>query len=211
VARFDGHACIYHLDGRKESRAARSEFDPPPTRNFAGLLRSCRTLYIEAAALLYSANRFVIFYSHSGSFKPLRALSPTALASLTSLKIVLNESSCHQPTDSYNYPPSCCFSHERKLADASYCASKYHPTVHRPPLLDPTLDLDLASAKLATQPIFGEWYETAAYLSSCVGVGRLEPSLVCDIDPHHRQHSLDVGRLAIAPIALFPRRYAGRI
>ncbi|KAK4232809.1 hypothetical protein C8A03DRAFT_39551, partial [Achaetomium macrosporum] len=35
VARFDGHACIYYLDGRKESRKVRSDFDPPPTRNFA--------------------------------------------------------------------------------------------------------------------------------------------------------------------------------
>jgi hypothetical protein len=83
------------LDGRKESRSERSEFDPSPTRNFAGLLLSCRTLYTEVVALLYSANRFVIFFSHSGSLKPLRALSPTALASLTSLKIVLNESSCY--------------------------------------------------------------------------------------------------------------------
>jgi hypothetical protein len=205
LARFDGHACIYHLDGRKESRTARSDFDPPQTRKFAGLLLSCRTLYTETAALLYSANRFVIFYSHSGSFKPLRALSPTALTSLTSLKIVLNESSCHQPADSYNYPPSCCFSHERKLADSSYCTSKHHPSVHRRPLLDPTADLDLASAKLATQPILGEWYETATYLSSHVSVGRLDLSLVCDIDSHDQQHSLDVGRLAIAPIALFPR------
>jgi hypothetical protein len=104
VARFDGHACIYYLDGRKESRRERSVFDPPPTRNFAGLLLSCRTLYTETATLLYSANRFVIFYTRPGSLTPLRALSPTTLASLTSLKIVLNESSCHQPTDSHNYP-----------------------------------------------------------------------------------------------------------
>ena len=56
VARFDGHACVYCLDGRKESRRHRSEFDRPPTRNFTGLLLSCRTLYTETAALLYSAN-----------------------------------------------------------------------------------------------------------------------------------------------------------
>ena len=200
VARFDGHACIYHLDGRKESRKERSDFDPPPTRNFAGLLLSCHTLYAETAALLYSANRFVIFYSHHlhGSLEPLRVLSPTALASLTSLKVVLNESSCHQPADSHNYPPSCCCFPSRKWADAAYCASRYHPTVHRPPLLDPTVDVDF-------QPMLSEWCETATYLSSHVSVGRLELSLVCDIDPHHQQRSLDVGQLAIAPIALFPQ------
>ncbi|KAK4097660.1 hypothetical protein N658DRAFT_569172 [Parathielavia hyrcaniae] len=183
VVRFDGHACTYCLDGLKESRRERSRCAPPPSRNFTGLLLSCRTLYTETVALLYSANRFVIFYSpaHNGSLglKPLRALSPAALASLTSLKIVLNGSSCHQPTDSHNYPPGCCccVASERKWVDAPYCDSKYHPTVHRRPLLDLTVDPDLASAKLATEPMFREWYETATYLSSCISVGRLELSL----------------------------------
>jgi hypothetical protein len=54
----------------------------------------------EVAGRLYSANRFVIFYSRQGSLEPLRALSATSLAALTSLKLVLRESSCHQPTDS---------------------------------------------------------------------------------------------------------------
>ena len=203
VARFDGHPYTYHLDGRKESRSERSEFDPPPARNFAGLLLSCRTLYAETAALLYSANRFVIFYSHHGSLEPLRVLSPAALASLTSLKIVLNESSCHQPTDSHNYPPTCCCG-DRTCADGSDCANEFHCHLHRRPLLDPTLDLDSTSAKLATQPLLSEWHDTAVHLSSCVGARCLELSLVCDIDPEH-QYTLDVGQLAVAPVALFPR------
>jgi hypothetical protein len=54
--------------------------------------------------------------------------------------------------------------------------------------------------------MLSEWYEAAAYLSSRVSIhGRLELSLVCDIDLNHQQDSLDVGQLAIAPIALFPR------
>ncbi|KAK4129110.1 hypothetical protein N657DRAFT_630073 [Parathielavia appendiculata] len=141
-----------------ESCREKSEFDPPPPRKFAGLLLSCRPLYTEPTALLYSANRFVIFYSHHGSLrlKTLRAPSPTALASMTSLNIVLNESSCHQPTDSHNYPPSryCCS--VRKCADAPYCASNYHATMHRRLSLDLTVNLDLASAKLATQPVLSE-------------------------------------------------------
>ena len=225
VARFDGRPYTYYLDGRKENRKARSgktatagttssmlswmigrapeaeEVRP----NFAGLLLSCRHLYTEAAALLYSANRFVIFYAQLGSLKPLRALSPTVLASLTSLKILLNESSCHQPTHSKEYPPLCCCDIERKWANASYCAAKFFEhDVHRRPLLDPSFNLDLTSAKLATQPMLSEWYEAAAYLSAAVGVDRLELSLVCDIDPEH-QYSLDVGQLAIAPLTLFPR------
>ena len=89
---------------------------------------------------MYSANRFVIFYSHHGSFEPLRVLSPTVLASLTSLKIVLNESSCHQPTDSMEYPPSCCFDLEHGWSDdfgmglqvsdyKSSCLSELHPHI----------------------------------------------------------------------------------
>src|SRR5690242_19652636 len=111
VARLDGRPYTFFLDGRIQPRSgfdqpssrARpgvlewmlgitrpvSDVDTYTTRNFAGLLRSCHALYVETAALLYSANRFVIFYSHHGSFDHLRALSPTSLASLTSLKIVL--------------------------------------------------------------------------------------------------------------------------
>lgn len=203
VARFDGYPYTYYLDGRKVSPTGRSDFDPPPARNFAGLLLSCRALYAETATLLYSAHRFVIFYSHHGSLNPLRALSPATLASLASLKVLLNQSSCHQPIDSYNYPPPCCCS-EGRCADNSYCTNKFHPDGHRRPLLDPTLDLDLASTEVATQPMLSEWYETATYLSSSVGIGRLDLSLVCDIDPEH-PYALSVGRLAIAPIALFPQ------
>lgn len=71
-------------------------------------------------------------------------------------------------------------------------------------MLDPALDLHLTSAKLATQEMLSEWSDTAAYLSSHVGVARLEFSLVCTIDPGH-QDALEVGRLAVSPIALFPR------
>lgn len=85
VARFNQHPYTHYLDGRKESRRQMSRFDPPPVGNFAGLLRTCRTRYTETTTLLYSANRFVIFYSSQGSLEPLRALSQTALAALTSL------------------------------------------------------------------------------------------------------------------------------
>jgi hypothetical protein len=42
-------------------------FDPPLAGNFAGLLLSCGARYVEAATLLYSANRFIIFYPAQGS------------------------------------------------------------------------------------------------------------------------------------------------
>ncbi|KAK4155757.1 hypothetical protein C8A00DRAFT_41682 [Chaetomidium leptoderma] len=135
----------------------------PHTANSQLLLLSCRALYRETAALLYSANRFVISYLYQGSLglEPLCTLSPTSLASLTSLKVVLNESSCHLPIDSSSYPPGAS-------PDRKYCA-KYHGSLHRLPLLDPALGLHLIFAKLVARAVLNEWYDTAAYLSPYVG------------------------------------------
>jgi hypothetical protein len=171
--------------------------NPPPPRNFTGLLSSCRALHDEAAALLYSANRFVIFYSDQGSLGPLSALTPTAIASLTSLKVVLNQASCHEPVDSYLYPPSCCSGRKDGLWAASYDCARYHDGLHRRPL-DLAVDADSTSAMLR------EWRDTAEYLSYHVVAGRLKLSLVCDIDAtHDNPHALEAARLAVAPLASF--------
>ncbi len=207
VARRDRRPYTYYLDGNKEPRRSiASLFDPPPARNFAGLLLSCRALYAEGAALLYSANQFVI-YSSQGSLGPLQALSPTTIASLTSLKIVLNESSCHQFTHSPSYPPTCCCDDledgPRPARGRDHCA-EYHGGVHRRPLLDLALSsVDLDSAKLVAQALLAEWHAAAAYLSSYVAAGCLTLSLVCDIDDHH-EYAQEAARLAVAPLALFP-------
>ncbi len=143
IARRDGCPYTYYLDGRKESRGIVSAFDPPPTRNFAGLLQSCRDLYTEAAALLYSTNQFVI-HAYNASLEHLQALSSTAIASLTSLKIVLNECSCHYPVNSHNYPPLCCYDGvvygQSTNSIRAQCA-KYHGSMHRRPLLDPVSNI----------------------------------------------------------------------
>lgn len=67
----------------------------PSRIGFNGLLLSCRTIYTEASALLYSANRFVIRYWDKRSLEPLRNLTPTPLLRLTFFNIVLNQASCH--------------------------------------------------------------------------------------------------------------------
>lgn len=149
-----------------------SSYDPPSTSNFTGLLLSCRSLYAEVAALLYSANRFVMHYPHHCSLKPLRALTPTSLAALANLEIVLNESSCHNPTDSSMYPPGACCDDLAK-----YCA-RYHGTKHNRPLLESPVDTDFTSARLAAQAMLAEWQDTAAYISSRVNAGRLDLWLV---------------------------------
>lgn len=208
VARLDGIPNTYFLDGRRQSGTNQPvrDYDPPPTRNFAGLLRSCHALYVETAALLYSANRFVIFYSQ-GSFDHLRALSPTSLASLTSLKIVLNES-CHELTIS-SYPPYCwCDGHADEYWAANHHCAKYRGGQHRCPLLDsaPGSDLTgLTSLKQAVQAMMGEWHDMVAHISSHISIGRLELLLVCDIDPDKHPYALEAAQLALAPITVLPR------
>lgn len=216
VARLDGRPYTYFLDGRtqpisdfdqRSSRAHPSVLDwmlgitqpvadvgTYTTHNFAGLLRSCHALYVETAALLYSANRFVIFYSHHGSFDHLRALSPTSLASLTSLKIVLNESCRASKCTNPAYPISYCWcdSHALEHDDCQW-AVKHHCAKkrggqHRRPLLDSAPGPDLTaftSAKQQVQAMMGEWHDTVTHISSHLGIERLELSLVCDVDPEH--------------------------
>ncbi len=205
VARFDRRPYTYYLDGRKESRSRVTNFDPPPASNFAGLLLSCRALYSEVAALLYSANRFVIFYSRQRALAPLCALRPTSLASLATLKIVFNESACHYPVDSCDYPPWCCYDDLRPfgLEDRRpryHCAQK-HGSLHSQPLLtdNPTSASDLTAVKT----MLLEWHNTAAYISSYIGTGQLALSLVCDFDSQ-REDSLEAARRVIGPLALFP-------
>ncbi|KAK4234586.1 hypothetical protein C8A03DRAFT_37632 [Achaetomium macrosporum] len=229
VARLDGRPWTYFLDG---STQPVSEYDRPSTRarsvlewmlgitqpasdvdethtprNFAGLLRSCRALYVETAALLYSANRFVIFYSHlGGSFDRLRALSPTSLASLTSLKIVLNETCCESSCTN-----SWCDSHGLEHHDCQWpakhqCAKK-RGGQHRRPLLDSVPGPDstaFTSAKQEIQVMMGEWSRTVAHISPQIGIGRLELSFICDVDPEH-PYALEAARLALAPVSLLPR------
>lgn len=206
VTRHDGCPYTYYLNGRKESRGGVvSALDPPPASNFAGLLLACRTLYAEVATLFYSANQFVIFYYPKASLEPLQVLSPTVLASLTSLKIVLSESSCHEPTDSSNYPPPCCFDDlDGGPGKMSYHCAERHGSLHRPPLLDSSSSgVDSTSSKLAAQAILNKWHNAAVYVSTHVDAGRLALSLVCDID-HQHEYALEAGKLAVTPLGLFP-------
>jgi hypothetical protein len=198
VARFDGYPYTYHLAGHNNS-PGRIALDPPPSRNFLGLLLSCRALYIEVASLLYSANRFIIFYTYQRTLSPLRALSPTSIASLASLKIVLNESSCHNPVNARHYAPACCSDRPRSRI---ICA-EHHGGLHRRPLLDSVSDLTPTATRQVAQAMLTEWHHTATYLSSYATSGRFELWLVCDIDPAH-EYALQAAQRIVAPLALFP-------
>jgi len=238
VARLDGRPYTYFLDGRTQpvpkfdqpSMRAHysvldwmlgvtrpvSDLDTHTTCNFAGLLRTCRALYLETSAMLYSANRFVIFYSHPGSFDHLRALSPTSLACLASLKIVLNEScgesTCTNPA--YHALSCWCDSHALEHEDyewgAKHHCAKKRGGQHRRPLLDSAPGPDSTACtspkQEEIQAMIGEWHDTMTHISSHIGIGSLELSLVCDIDPASEQpYALEVARLVLAPLSIFPR------
>ncbi|KAK3902915.1 hypothetical protein C8A05DRAFT_43774 [Staphylotrichum tortipilum] len=141
-----------------------------------GLLLSCRTIYAEAAALLYSANRFVVHYTGAGTLAPLLSLTAPALSSLGSLKIVLNQASCH-------------------------LRPRYHG--HQVPLLASLTPADADGGNdTATQTLLGEW-DTAARHLSVITSGSLELALVCDISPLHEQ-AVQVAASVLAPLGQFP-------
>ncbi|KAL2018671.1 hypothetical protein VTK56DRAFT_506 [Thermocarpiscus australiensis] len=204
LASWDGRPYRFDLHRRQASP------EPPESGNFAqtpspgdfwGLLLSCRTIYTEAATLLYSSNLFAFHYSRPGSFEPLRNLTVLSLASLTRLKIVLNESSCHAPQDGV-YPQHCCLYNREKddYSGAAYCRA-LHSNLHRPPLCSSASGNDVG--KLAARVMLSEWHWTTAHMASHIGSGRLELSLVCDIDDKNEER-LEMGKLAVAPLLLLP-------
>ncbi|KAK4154074.1 hypothetical protein C8A00DRAFT_43123 [Chaetomidium leptoderma] len=194
----DDRPYTFNLQGGRALR------DAPDPSCFHGLLLSCRDIHAEAATLLYSANRFVLYYSHGDptSLRPLRALTATSLRSLSNLKIILNQASCHQRI-TYEYEQNCCI-HDRGN-DSFYRCEQTHGGLHglhQLPLLSPASDGSDGDKLSAVQTTLSEWHSAAARLS-LVAPGNLALSLVCDIDLQHPQ-ALDVAKSAVAPIRLLP-------
>lgn len=113
---------------------------------------------------------FVIRYFGPGSLRSLLSLSTTTLASLTCLKVVLNQAACHGGLLS-----PCC----RKNKWAPYWAFKSRDACtwaahqsHDPPL---------RSDDTRSQEILEEWEATVVYLSQGLTAGRLELAIVCDV------------------------------
>ena len=193
--RFDLHGRIFRYQAPKPS-------------TFHGLLLSCRVVYVEAAALLYSSSQFIIRYdpAHTESLQPLHALTTTALASLTSLTIILNQASCrHYYEDGiYNF---CCLGGKSGPANCQ----RYHSDSHQLPLLarptgaQPNDDPEAygTDGMAAAHNLLGKWLLEAACLASITS-GRLELALVCDIDPHH-ERALEIASLVTTPLRLMPQ------
>jgi hypothetical protein len=210
LASWDGRRPYrFDLHGRKASE------DAPNPNSFHGLLLSCRVIYAEAAALLYSANQFVLHYAHGHPepLAPLQALTSASLASMAALKIVLNQASCHHEYEYDTYPFCCLQGSEDEPWGGAYRCRRDHADLHHRPLLAPSpvpggtggsgragdvnLKLD------AAQDILSKWQSAAARLS-CITIGRLELALVCDIDPQHEQ-TLNVALSVVAPLRGLPQ------
>ncbi|KAK3293671.1 uncharacterized protein B0H64DRAFT_364449 [Chaetomium fimeti] len=184
---------------------------------FHGLLLSCRALHAEAAALVYSANWFVLHYSRADpdSLRPLRALTTPSILSLSNLKVVLNQASCHQPSTSFG---SCCLEGYHYLDSYGmfhyphwkhHCKRSHRGSIHQLPLLSPAASGSGEEQELATaRTILRDWHAAAAHLSM-TDPGRLTLSLVCDINPKHPQ-ALQIAESAVAPIRLLPPSHLKR-
>lgn len=154
---------------------------------FRALLLVCRTIYDEVSEVLYSTNFFELKYSSARSLRPLRNLRGASLSSLTELKIVLNEVSCHDDLglgrccddDGIGFPaagPSTLCREHRHCHDQALWPSD-----------DSAIEL------------LDDWRLTAAYIWSRVDPRKLEISLVCDFDPQCPR-TLSAARLAVAPL-----------
>ncbi|KAH6854180.1 hypothetical protein B0I37DRAFT_23726 [Chaetomium sp. MPI-CAGE-AT-0009] len=157
---------------------------------FHGLLLSCRTIYTEASALLYSANRFLIHYQTRRSLAPLRALTPHALAHLANLKIILNQISCHDRNAGDKYRDGCCCGG----GTTNSAAPCYHIGRH-------DHDLPLYGSDSLSKNVLAEWRATATYLATHIIPGQLELALVCDV--HHE--NIETAKLVLDSLRLLPR------
>ncbi len=196
LASWNGSPYIFNLQGPDpDSESFWAEEEPSPS-TFHGLLLSCRHIYAEAAALLYSTNRFVLHYTAPGSLKPLLALTAPVISSLAHLKVVLNETSCHHRDLAY-YELDCC------VFDTLSCSEPHHH--HQPQLLSSASDLadDKNSPSARTQVLLNEWRAAASHLSSSITSNYLELSVVCDIDAE-QEETVDLCNSVLEPLRLFP-------
>ncbi|KUI59734.1 hypothetical protein VP1G_06962 [Cytospora mali] len=178
----EGGGRIFNLNGPRRLEQ--------PQIGFYGLLVSCRVLYRELSRLLYATNRFTIRFSDRLSLEPLRNLRPPTCASLTYLKVILAETSCHftGPTSDgdWVYGNPCC---QRQYA--SHCISGEN---HRHD--DPIDGLD---------PRLAEWDRTISYLASAIGVGILDLAVVCDVCPEPTRSGMQAARSITMSLLRLPR------
>ena len=162
------------------------------TLGFHGLLLSCRTIYAEASALLYSANRFVIRYQAERSLEPLRNLTPSSLSRLTLLKIVLNQASCHRRDEAESFG-QCA-------DDKVQSGTVVDDTNGREGFANNDIPLD--GHDQSVEALLLDWHATVACLASHITPSNLELCVVCDVG--NADHNIELARRAVAPLGLLP-------
>ncbi|KAH6612961.1 hypothetical protein B0J18DRAFT_447421 [Chaetomium sp. MPI-SDFR-AT-0129] len=163
--------------------------------DFHGLLVSCRQIHIEVAALLYSANFFVLHFGDTRSFAPLYALSPLALSSLTGLKVVLHQTSCHQRVRDWGHC-DCCVD-IRLGSFSSIC----HTGHNQLPLLSPAPP---SGGDSDSSDDIREWSAVVKHIAPHISSNRLNLSIVCDIDPQH-ETAVVLATSILEPLGALPQ------
>lgn len=171
--------CVLDLHGHNQSLDL----------GFHGLLVSCRTIYTEASVILYSANRFNIRYWDKRSLEPLRNMTPRTLSNLTYLKIILNETACHERDESEAYDAYCATLAHKDIAAQG--EGQDFLAGHNPPLRG-------HQALAGTLPT--EWASTAAHLSSGIAAKQLELCVVCDVD----EKDINTAKRVVEPLFRLP-------
>ena len=188
-------------------------------RGFHGVLLVCRLIHDEAVDLLYSSNRFSLYYCWTTgprSLDPLLALTAPALAALTELKIVLNQACCHPADTRDRFSQKCClYSAEVYDACPNYgCGLTMHnapllgpgPEDFHPPPLRNLMGSEVPRAPTcSTEAMLSAWHSAAAVLSRTTP-GRLELSLVCDVDARD-PWAVQVARSVVQPLRTFTRSH----
>lgn len=177
----DGSAthCVLDLHGHNQSLDL----------GFHGLLVSCRTIYTEASVILYSANRFNIRYWDKRSLEPLRNMTPRTLSSLTYLKIILNETACHERDECEAYD-----AYRATLAHKDIAAQgegEYFLAGHNPPL---------RGHQALAGTLLTEWASTVAHLSLGIAAKQLELCVVCDVD----EKDINTAKRVVEPLSRLP-------
>ncbi|KAK3896832.1 hypothetical protein C8A05DRAFT_39618, partial [Staphylotrichum tortipilum] len=149
------------------------------------------------------------------SLDSLLALTAPALAALTELNIVLNQACCH-PADTRDRFSQKCYLYSAKVYDAcpNYrCGLTMHnapllgsgPDFHPPPLRNLMGSEVLRAPTCSTGAMLGVWHSAAAVLSRTTP-GRLELSLVCDVDARD-PWAIQVARSVVQPLRTLTRSH----
>ncbi|KAK0670251.1 hypothetical protein QBC41DRAFT_318422 [Cercophora samala] len=184
---------IFNLHGDNEVVDESDDSSNP--LQFYGLLLSCRVIYQEAAVLLYSANSFIIYLEDD--FDRLLALTTTATSSLTHLKIIVNQNSCHHKYTSRincRVEDSGLYSHHEPPPD--HCDEDVLQSANKLPH-----GRLLTSSDTCAESLLVRWRLVVHHLSASIVPGRLTLSVVCDVAPG----DIEAGRLVLAPITTMPR------